>query len=73
MTHAFIHLIFLNWNAAVQANALSIPLFFGSGIFGVALAFGFRPELSERSRRVVAALGLFSLLVFGVARNLPMP
>ncbi len=68
MTHAFVHLLYLDFHEAYKANALSIPLATGlvlAPLF-MLIRYPWRPKLSSRG----VALSILVLGVYAVFRNL---
>lgn len=70
MTHAFLHATFFDFREAAHWNALSvfvIPALVGGSM---ALAWGFRPEFSERSKRGAVIGSVVVLATYMLIRNL---
>jgi hypothetical protein len=68
MTHAFVHLLYLDFHEAYKANALSIPLATGlllAPLFMI-IRYPWRPKLSSRG----VVLSILVLGVYAVFRNL---
>ena len=70
MTHAFLHAAFFEFRESVHSNALSVVVVPGLVGGSLALAWGFRPAFSERSKRGAVIGSVVVLVTYMLIRNL---